>query len=82
MLWKVDSYIQKNENRPLVPYAKINSNCIKDFLEKNIRSTHFTISISNTFLDVFSEKGNKSKNKQTLLHQTKKLLLQKKPSVT
>lgn len=36
MLWKVDSHIQKNENRPLVPYAKINSKCIKDFLEENI----------------------------------------------
>lgn len=62
MLWKVDSHIQKNENRPLVPYAKINSKCIKDFLEENIALTHFTISISNTFLVVSSEKGKKSKN--------------------
>ena len=81
MLWKVDSHMQENETRPLVPYATINSKCIKGFLEGNIDSTYFTLSISKTFSDVSSKKGNKSKNKQTLLHQTKKLLLQKKPSI-
>ena len=43
-------------------------------LEESIGNMLFDISLSNTFLDVSSGKGNKSKNNQIGLHQTKKLL--------
>ena len=45
-------------------------------LEENKGSTLFAIGLSNIFLSIYiisSSKGNKRKNRQTRLHQTKKL---------
>ena len=41
-------------------------------LEENIDSMLFDIGLCNIFLDVFSGKRNKNKNKQVKVHQTKK----------
>ena len=68
----------------LIPYTKINSKWNEHqnvtlktvkFLQENRGSVLFDISLNNMFLDlVISGKGNKRKNKQMGLHQTKELL--------
>ena len=68
-------------NHCLILYIKVNSKCIKNvnvraetikFLEENVGNKLFDISLSD--ISDSKGKGNKSKNKQMRLHQTKKLL--------
>ena len=67
----------------LIPSTKIDSKWIKELnvrpetikiQEQNISSKLFDVSLNNIFGYVSSGKGDKSKNKQMVLHQTKKLL--------
>ena len=86
VLGKLDIHMQNNETDPhLTPYRKVNSKClIKDLnirsktlevQEVNIEVKLFDIGLSNDFCGFDAKtKGNKSKNKQMGLHQTKKLL--------
>ena len=77
MLEKLDNHVLKNETGS--SYTKINSKWIKDLnTQKKTNSKLLHISLNNDLkkkknLDTKS-KGNKSKNKQVGLHQTKKLL--------
>ena len=88
MLGKLDSYSQKNQTG-LHSHTlyKINSKWIDNLdirpetmkaLEETIGSTLSDVSVSNIFFGyVSSSKGNRSKNKQMGLYQTKKLLQSK-----
>ena len=67
----------------LIPYTRISSKWIKylnishdniKVLEKNTGNKISDIPCSNIFADIYQRKGNKGKNKQMGLHQTKKLL--------
>ena len=68
VLEKLDSHVQKIETGP--PSYTIN------LLEENLGSKLLNKSLDNDFFFLFETKSkrNKSKNKQTGLHQTKKLL--------
>ena len=75
--------MQKNQTAlPFHTICKINSKWIKvlksktqteNFWNKIQAVLSFTLVLSNIFLDVSSRKGNKNKNKQMGLQQTKKL---------
>ena len=84
----LERYTQKIKlNQPLTIYKRINSKCIKDLnvrletvktQEENLGSKISDIAHSNIFFwYISSNKGNKRKNKQMGLHQTKKFLQRK-----
>ena len=76
--------MHKNEtNQPLTPQTRINSKWIKDLnvrpkaikmIEENIGTIILNIAHSNILSVVSAVNGNKRKNKQIGLHQTKKFL--------
>ena len=83
VLEKLDSYMQRGQQYYfLMPYTKMNSKQIKNLsvspktikiLEENISHIFFDTGIGSIcFRSVSSGKGNKSKNKQVGLHQSKK----------
>ena len=83
VLEKLDSYMQRGQQYYfLMPYTKMNSKQIKNIsvspktikiLEENISHIFFDTGIGSIcFRSVSSGKGNKSKNKQVGLHQSKK----------
>ena len=83
VLEKLDSYMQRDQRYYfLMPYTKMNSKQIKNLsvspkaikiLEENTGHIFFDTGFSNIcFRSVSPVKGNKSKNKQVGLHQSKK----------
>ena len=82
VLGKLDSHMQKNETGPLyTPYTKINSKWSKSLkirpkiikcLGKNLRSNILDIGLGEDLFE--SDTKIKTKDKQGIPHQTKKLL--------
>ena len=73
MFGKLDSHMQKNGSRHLIPYVKINSKWIKDLkvrpetiklLEEYIGSTLFDISLISIFLNTMSTQARETKEKK------------------